>query len=374
MKKYSILAAAILSFAANSATMPASGEFSGMPECTGPCSNQVIGDTNDYIGSSADYVHQVNPKANQNGNQYSAEADQRLQQSGNEVNQNNNRLGDATSRGNETNVDASSKATTGASTASVGDVNNVTGPSTSAAKGGDQKQQQGIDSAINNDVGQGQGQDQKQGQKTDVDSNQSMALRNSTDLGVGVDTGLEVDARDQSSFQLDTRDQSIHETNVDARAFYYPSVIPGNPISLASGNLAVTQSMCGPVMDKTQREVLGTFHGWILTNKNVHLGFDEDVIPATDPQTGRIGYLIRVTMRDGSEQVFGSQVTTTHAIINTGGTRAVSVFGSGSSGGSGQVGANNSNAVQQVVLRQTISMCLMGTYKYEIPTVIGGNQ
>lgn len=173
---------------------------------------------------------------------------------------------------------------------------------------------------------------------------------------------------DDSQTTLDASDNSTHRTEIDASVRYYPPVIPASPVQLAAGNLMVTGSGCGPIVNKTREEVVGTFHGLLGVN-HVDLGWDEDIVDAVDPATGQLGYYARVTLRNGDVQLIGSQVTTTHALIGVGGGRNLSLFGAGSSGGAGQVGAGGNSSMQRVVLRHTVRACDAGTWKLELPVV-----
>lgn len=136
-------------------------------------------------------------------------------------------------------------------------------------------------------------------------------------------------------------------------------VIHQRPTQIAAPGLMMTTSACGPMVGKTRAEVVGTFIGLIGDN-SVALGWDEDLYPVADPITGALGYYASVTMRDGTVRYFGDQVTTVAAVINVGGGRSLSLFGSGGSG-AGQVGIGGNSAMQRLVLRHSIQICDAGS-------------
>lgn len=138
-------------------------------------------------------------------------------------------------------------------------------------------------------------------------------------------------------------------------------VIHQRPTQIAAPGLMMTTSACGPMVGKTRAEVVGTFIG-LFGDNEIKLGWDEDLYPVTDPATGALGYYASVTMRDGTMRYFGDQVTTVAAVINVGGGRSLSLFGSGSSG-AGQVGIGGNSAMQRLVLRHSIQICDAGRIK-----------
>lgn len=395
MKK-SVFSLAILGlFASTGAWAQASGEFSSMPECTGPCSYQVIGDTSDAVDNSTSNAKQLNPSSTSNVSSGAIEADQRLQQSG-------NRLGDATASGgtaagNRTDVDASSKASngdmsgfggsavTGDSSAAIGDIKNVTGPSTAAARGGDQSQgikdsgnssakggnatqAQGIRDSGNAAQGQGQGQGQAQGIKDSGNAAQGQAqgIRDAGNAAQG--QSAEIDASDHSQLSVDASDRSSHSTEIDARSIYYPPVFHQAPSQLATPAMLLDKSGCGPVMDKTREQALGVFHGYFGQNQ-VDLGWDDDLVAVPDPDTGLPGYYYKVRQRDGSQRLFGTQVASVYAVIGVAGGRSLSLFGASNRGGAGELGTSGNSTMQRLVARHTLIVCDAGTIRYELPTV-----
>ena len=145
-------------------------------------------------------------------------------------------------------------------------------------------------------------------------------------------------------------------------------MIHQRPTQIAAPGLMMSTSPCGPMVGKTRAEVIGTFIG-LFGDNEVKLGWDEDLYPVTDPATGALGYYASVTMRDGTVRYFGDQVTTVAAVINVGGGRSLSLFGSGSSG-AGQVGIGGNSAMQRLVLRHSIQICDAGSVAPALPVAV----
>ena len=342
-----------------------------MPACAGPCtySQQTIGDTTDTVDSSASYTKQLNPSSASNASGVDIGADQRLQQSGNTVDQSGNRLGDSNAKGNTTSIgatdnksDASNYASNVGGAAAVGDTSarsDHSGDTTAGARADSSNALTGGNNAAK--------QGQQQGQSADNANTvgQAQGIQDAGNASQG--QSAEIDASDNSSLSVDASDRSNHETNIDATARWYPPVFHQTPSQLSSPAMVMDKGACGPVTDKTREQVRGVFHGYFGAN-SVDLGWDDDLVAVADPATGNPGYYYKVRERDGSERLFGTQVTSVYAVIGVAGGRSLSLFGSGSKS-AGEIGTSGNSTMQRLIARHTIQVCDAGSIRYELPVV-----
>lgn len=316
--------------------------------------------------------------------------------------------------------DNKSGATTGASTSSVGATsstsggniltsgpstanggNNSTGASTATGnggsggaggeggKGGSAAQQQGIDRSGNssnknaNAQGQGQGQQQSntgtnsQGQSsTNKLSNGSSSSSGSTSGGNKMSNGSTSGATSGGNSlgqKSSTSNDGSGNSSVDAsnrsvynnKTIFIPPIIPPTPASqLGVGNIIKETGTCGPLQRITARKVEGTFHGLFFDSK-VDQGYTEQLAPYLDANGNEALYKnVPLPTGDGY-RIIGHQVTQYTTIVGVSGARNIAIGGGGSSGSWGQGGLGTSSANQQLVTTLQLSLCDMGTVRFQ---------
>ena len=309
---------------------------------------------------------------------------QGLSNSGNSAsNSGGNKLGQSQgfdNSGNSTN-DLANTNTNGQGQGQQQGIDSSIGNTNNNANGQGQGQQQGIDSSIGNanDVAnsndnsnrgtneQGQGQDQGQGQSQGLDNTNRLGQSNdnsgnsANDVAQGQDTetSVNVDAADRSSYQ--------HETNVDARSWYIPSVVPPTPASVTGvGNIIHDVSTCGPLQSVIREPVQGHYFGMVSTTQ-FDLSYNDTLIPFFDDN----GY--EQLYRNVQGRYYGHQVISDTAILGTAAARNAALGGGGNDANWGQGGMGSSSSVQAMVTHIQLRLCDAGGREPQALPIIPGD-
>lgn len=273
--------------------------------------------------------------------------------SGNDLSTNS--AAQSTVTGGNTSSSASGNRSSNDNRSSVGNTSSSSGGNTlgnasdnrnTNVTGGNQMgQQQGIAESGNsrntNDNAQDQGQGQGQQQGIDRAGNSH------NDVAQGQSTDISVDAADRSSYQ--------HETNVDARTWVLPSVVPPTPASVTGvGQIVHDVSACGPLHGVVREPVPGHYFGFFSTTQ-FDVSYTDTLIPYFDERGNEQLY------RYARGKYIGHQVVSDTSILGTAAARNVALGGGGGSSHSwGQAGGGASSSVQALVTHIQLRLCVAG--------------
>lgn len=301
---------------------------------------------------------------------------QKNAQSGNSLASGNDLSTDSASQSTVTGGNTTSGATgnrsDNANNSSVGNTtsgsNSGVGDTSSSSGGNKLGQQQGINRSGNsaNDVS-GSNSMERSGNSANENANaqgQSQGLNrsgnSSNDVAQGqansTQTGVSVDAADRSHYS--------RETNVDARTWVIPSVVPPTPASVTGvGDIIHDVSSCGPLQSVVREPVQGHYFGLVSTSR-FDVSYNDTLLPYFD-QSGNEQLYKNVQGR-----YYGHQVISDTAILGTAAARNMALGGGGGSNANwGQAGGGSSSSVQTMVTHIQLRLCDAGGQRIELPVI-----
>ena len=236
----------------------------------------------------------------------------------------------------------------------------ITGPSTatSVAEGG----AGGKGGAGGEGGSANQGQSQGQKTKTEVANGSSSSSGSTSNSGgnsmsngsnsggnqLGQKTNASSDGSGNSktTTNVDASDRST--TSYQSKAVAWAPVLHGPAApALATPNLVMLPTVCGPRVAIRRTDVIGVRFGVWGGQQEVIQGYDEVIAPAENLFVQVGPYLV------------GHQVTTYTATLGTSSAASLSLAGYGKNGDGAQGGGATSGALQQIVQRYTVRECIM---------------
>lgn len=338
------------------------------PEGTVNCSTQNMGDEYSSADNSQSSATQSNPSSTSNSSASDITIDPKIQQSNNAVDQSGNRVtgtatgGAASSTGNRNDQSNFGNA----SSNSGGNILGNDSSNTNTAKGGSASVGNTTSGDVTGTNTQSQGiKDSGNSSSSSTNANVNSiegAQSQSTTSKSGVagsgnsanKTTTAVDASDRSS-----------QTYVDKSQYIHVPTHQAPPASLVvPGQVAITQTQCGPLTAVQSTRVAGITMGWIF-NRHVDLGEDDRLIPYRDPHTGTNELFFRRPMPDGTTAVIGHQVHFAQTVLSVSAGKNFSLAGGGSQWGSG--GAGTTSGMQRLVTKIDLIPCIYGIQRTAAP-------